>query len=50
MKGQQWHAPETLHLKWYIKAICLKILQMIDVGNDSVSFSVIVIYVGFLLV
>lgn len=31
--------PQTLHLKWYIKATCLKILHMIDVGNDSV-FSV----------
>ena len=32
-------SPQTLHLKWYIKATCLKILHMIDVSNDSV-FSV----------
>lgn len=28
--------PQTLHLKWYIKATCRKTLYMIDVGNDSV--------------
>lgn len=36
-RGQQRCVPQTLHLKWYIKATCLKILHMIDVGNDSVS-------------
>lgn len=36
MRGQQRHVPQTFHLKWYIKATCLKILHMIDVGNDSV--------------
>jgi len=36
MRGKQRCAPQTLHLKWYIKATCLKILYMIDVGNDRV--------------
>lgn len=38
-RGQQLHVLQTLHLKWYIKATCLKIWHLIDVGNDSV-FSV----------
>lgn len=29
---------QTLHLKWYIKATCQKILCMIDVSNDSESY------------
>lgn len=48
MRGQQQRVPQTLHLKWYIKATCLKILHMIDVGNDSV-FSVWKSYVCFSL-
>lgn len=47
-RGQQRCVPQTLHLKWYIKATCLKILHMIDVGNDSV-FSVWKSYVCFSL-
>lgn len=47
-RGQQWRVPQTLHLKWYIKATCLKILHMIDVSNDSV-FSVWKSYVCFSL-
>lgn len=47
-RGQQRRVPQTLHLKWYIKATCLKILHMIDVGNDSV-FSVWKSYVCFSL-
>lgn len=47
-RGQQHRVPQTLHLKWYIKATCLKILCMIDVSNDSVS-SVWKSYVWFSL-
>lgn len=37
MSGQQRCTPQTLHLKWYITAVCLKVLYMIDVGNDGVT-------------
>lgn len=37
---------QTLHLKWHIKATCLRISHMIDVRNDSV-FSVWKSYVCF---
>lgn len=37
LRGQQQCTPQTLHLKWYIKATCLKLLYMIDVSNDSAS-------------
>lgn len=47
-RGQQQYVLQTLHLKWYIKAACLKILHLIDVGNDSV-FSVWKSYVCFSL-
>lgn len=47
-RGQLQLVPQTLHLKWYIKATCLRILHMIDVGNDSV-FSVWKSYVCFSL-
>lgn len=45
-RSQQQLVPQSLHLKWYIKATCLRILHMIDVSNDSV-FSVWKSYVCF---
>lgn len=47
-KQQQRRVSQTLHLKRHIKATCLRILHMIDVGNDSV-FSLWKSYVCFSL-